>query len=700
MKQPKTPTVEDRCTGPNRRVRTLLLALVVVVVGIGAYSTSFNGTFMFDEIGRIVNNDQIHGMWPLSRMLPGRRPVVTFTLALNHAISGLDIWSYHLLNLVVHLLAGLTLYGIVRRALVVPKYARRFRDSAPWIASCVALIWTVHPLQTQSVTYIIQRGESLMGLFYLLTLYCTIRASDSHVRTLWYIAAIASCALGMGSKEVMVTAPFLAVLFDVLIVAPSVRVALRERWPLYTGLAATWLLLIPLGILHGVLDSTSSADNVGFGFKGITPLEYALTQPGVVLHYLRLALWPSGLCLDYGWPVAKELAAIIPSLLAVGALFAGTLWCVHRKPWLGFLGAWFFVILAPTSSIVPIKDPAFEHRMYLPLAAVVILVVFAGHHILRALLTRLGSTPRARYWTAAGLMVVVTAGLGYATAQRNKVYHSRLSMWSDVVAKRPDHARGHCNLGVALLDDGQVAKAIESCRRSVTLDPTFASGHYRLAKALKRNGRIDEAIQAFLRAIEIDAGFADARFDLGNTFYENGMFDEAIREYQAAVKIDPGYTNAQVNLGNVLGRVGRTSEAVAAYREALRTERTSLEGRYNLAVTLARQGAFDDAAGQLRTLLRFHPSYAPGHATLGGVLLRRGRLEAAADALRQALRLDPRNVGAHFNLGAALEGLGRFREAAQEFQIVLQLQPDSADAQRALEAVQARLVRQGSPNSN
>ncbi|MEK7786522.1 MAG: glycosyltransferase family 39 protein, partial [Chloroflexota bacterium] len=244
-----------------------------------------------------------------------------------------------------------------------------------YFAFAVALLWAVHPLQTQSVTYVIQRGESLMGLFYLLTLYCAIRGLHSSRRRGWYGAAIVACALGMASKAVMVTAPVMVFIYDLVFLRRSgmpktsgagrphggaalghaTPPAQAARWGLYFGLAATWGVLWACDVTGEVLDPSARRSHVGFGYHGLTPLEYAATQPGVILNYLRLSFWSVGLCLDYDWPVARTAIVIIPPALVLLLLIGATAWGLVRRSWLGFAGAWFFVILAPTSSFIPIK---------------------------------------------------------------------------------------------------------------------------------------------------------------------------------------------------------------------------------------------------------------------------------------------------------------------------------------------------------
>jgi hypothetical protein len=410
----------------------VVAAGVIVLSAVAAYHNSFAGPFIFDDGAAIAENRTIRRLWPIGRVLsPPRhgetvsgRPLLNLSLAMNYAIDDLNVRGYHVANLLLHIAAALLLFGILRRTFLLGNetgsgvfcakpgtdrrlvaglagkrhptpFPLRFAKAATPLALAGALLWTVHPLQTESVTYIIQRAESLVGIFYLLTLYCVIRgaagtAPDEGRGTnpvnhrsqvgncplwpslFWYAAALLACLLGMACKEVMVTAPLLVLLYDRTFLAGSFAAAWRRRWGLYLGLAATWALLAYLVLSTGLIGRQSemgAPDAWG----------YARSQPGVILHYLRLSIWPRPLCISYAWPAAETLGEIVPGAIVVGALLAATIWgLASRRAW-GFLGAWFFLILAPTSSIFPLNQLAFEHRMYLSLAAVVVLAAAGGY---------------------------------------------------------------------------------------------------------------------------------------------------------------------------------------------------------------------------------------------------------------------------------------------------------------------------------
>src|ERR1039458_3181836 len=449
------------------------MPVVLALLCAAAYHNTFHVPFIFDDLASIRQNPAIRRLWPLSGviasdlpMLVGR-PLISLSLAVNYAIGGYDVMGWHLFNLTIHFLNALLIFGVVRRALRDTPDAEGVTNRTLWIAYAVAVLWMLHPLVTESVTYVLQRTELLMAFFLLLTLYCFARGIESPHKVVWFGAAIMACALGMGTKEVMVVTPVLVLTYDSIFVARSWRAALRERRELYAGLVASWVVLASL------LLTTNLKVKSGLTVDTMSPWGYFKMQWTVVAHYLRLAVWPQGLVLDYSdWPRKTALAVALPSAGLLAALLAGTVWAIRRRWWWGFWGAWFFLLLGPTSSFLPLPtEPATERRMYLPLVAVIAVVLGGGDHLCRNLWARFGWPDHVRTWLQTGLVMGLTLALGLATVQRNAQYHNAESIWADVLAKYPDSFRGHANLGLALLDDDRPKEAIRHFIDALHIDP-------------------------------------------------------------------------------------------------------------------------------------------------------------------------------------------------------------------------------------
>jgi protein O-mannosyl-transferase len=423
------------------RLRVGLVALLLA--GAAAYSNSLTAPFILDDEESIVRNPYVTNWWPVSGALraPAQssfagRPLASLSLAISHAAGGPSPASFRAWNI-----AFLIATAIVLAALVHHTLRRARQPDADSLAIAVAMLWLLHPLHTEVVNYVTQRTESLMGLCYLVTLYAVARAIDETPATpRWIVAAVVACATGMAAKESMVTAPVMAVIYDAVFGAGSIRKALARRATLYGGLASTWLLLAYLNI-----DGPRSG-SAGFA-TAVSPLTYLLNQAGMIATYLKLAFWPDPLIVDYGRTQAIDVAAALPWLIVIGGLAIAVALAWRRHRIMAFLGTWFFVTLAATSSVIPIAtEVGAERRMYLPLIAIVAVVVIAI----------LGATRRSRL--AVAVTVMLAMALGSITYARNRDYHDPIGMWQQVVAQRP-HGRAHYNLAIALRGGGRAADA-------------------------------------------------------------------------------------------------------------------------------------------------------------------------------------------------------------------------------------------------
>ncbi|MGA2135835.1 MAG: tetratricopeptide repeat protein [Bryobacteraceae bacterium] len=570
----------------------------IILFGVAAYYNSLLVPFIFDDRFHIVENAKIRALWPpWPYLLHSSRPVIYLSVALNYAIGQLHPLGYHLLNLAVHIAAALTLYGVLRRTFLSNLLRERFGPYANWLSGFIALIWLVHPIQTESVTYTIQRGESLMGLFYLLVLYCVIRGGDSPRAAWWQAAGVASFCLGLGCKGVILTAPVIVALYDRIFLSKSWGESMRRRWGLYAALAAA-CLLYPLLLAQAPAEWKESA---GFAYAGAAPLTYAMTQAGVILHYLQLVFWPAGLCLDYGWPAARSFGEVFAQLLMVGALLAATIWAWRRKPALGYLGAWFFIILIPTSSFIPIADLAAEHRMYLSLAAVVTLVVAGAFGPVSK-----WAGPMA-VWMACGLIAVLLTTI---TIRRNADYASDLAIWQDTVDKRPGNPRGQYDLGRALESSNQTEEAIAHYQKAVEENPNYVDALNNLGHVLALSGKAPDSQKYLEKAVRLRPDLPEAHLNLGYALAQQGKIKDAIAEWREALRIKPDFAEVQNNLGIALALEGKTGEAIEHWEQALKLAPDSADTHNNLAYALSQNGRTREAMAHYEEALRLRPEYA------------------------------------------------------------------------------------------
>jgi len=605
-----------------------------------AYSTSFAGVFVFDDKFGIVDNPNIKSLSPLTRAMSAppempvsARPVASLTLAINYALAPEDVrdvlspgrpsappevrarflrnvWGYHLFNLILHVLTTLALFGVVRRTLKSPPLITRLGAEATPLSFVIALIWTVHPLLTDAVTYVVQRTEVLMGLFCLLTLYCSIRAGEpvrsARRRLLWIAGAIVSCALGMGSKQTMVVAPLIVWVWDWLfgerLSGDTGKLASRgDRRLLYAGLSATWLILAVLVWMERWPHS------IGLAREGWTPWTYLMTQSGVIVHYLRLSFVPWPLALDYdGWPMARSILEVAPYVLVLAGLLAVTIVAVvRRRPW-GFPGVWFFALLAPSSSVLPLAtEIAAERRMYLPLAAVVTVTVIGVSLIWQRVAPRVLPATQLRRSVGRSATVVVVGALAIAlgglTYARNMQYWNDEEIWRDTVEKRPANPRARLNYGIDLYEAGRLPEAERELTEAVRLKDTSAAAHANLGPVLCALGKTDEGIWHLERALALDPEYTTAHGNLGEAYASKGNRVLAAQQFARAVEVSPDNPFLLNRLAWLLATspedaVRNGPRAVElAQRAVTLTSRQDLMSLETLSAAYAEAGRFDEA---------------------------------------------------------------------------------------------------------
>jgi len=629
---------------------------------------------IFDDHPAIERNATIRQLWPLTPILltpvsaagATGRPLVNLSLALNYAWGGLEVKGYHLFNLTLHTLAGLALWGLLRRTLrrCGPEVVSP-RRSEP-IAAAVALWWLVHPLQSESVICIVQRNELLAGLFYLLIFYAFERSIHSPRWGLWRGVAVAACAAGVMSKELVATAPILVFLYDRTFVAGTFSGAWRARWKFYAALALTW---IPLGLL--MVGTQARAGTVGFGL-GVSAWTYLLTQCRALGIYLQLAAWPHPLVLDYGTEVVRGADEVWAQGILILGLIMATGWAVWRRPVLGFLGAWFFVILAPSSSFVPLTTQTIaEHRMYLPLITLVTLGVIALARLGRGFIFGLGVS-------------LVALALGVGTYCRTQDYQTEESIWLDTLKKMPSNARAHASMGQVRVREARWAEAANFYAAAVRLQPDYADAHNDYANVLDQLGRRVEGLEHHRTASRLKPQDGDIGFNEAQALLAAGRGTEAVAAYERVLLREPERVEAWLGLSDAFLRVGRALEAAGALGRAVRLRPAVAELHYNLGNIWLGLAHGPEAVEALREAVRLRPEWAAAQNNLAMALVSAGRLAEALAHYELALRLLPGVAQVHHNLALALGKLGRVPEAIAQDEAALRLEPNNREARTHL----------------
>jgi protein O-mannosyl-transferase len=710
-----------------------------------AYGPALSSPFQFDDYGAI-RDTTIRQLWPPSialhpapqRPLSGR-PVVNYTLALNYALNRAlgvsqrldandphETVSYHLVNLLLHLACAALLFGVLRRTVRSQRFDAHWAAIADPVSLLITGVWMLHPIQSEAILYVVQRTEIIVSACYVGTLYASIRAWDagsSRTRLGWYGVATLVCLLGMGSKEVMISAPLAVVLYDRAFRWMSWKqVLVGGRAWFYLALCATSAWLIAL-IASGPRNAT-----VGLHL-GMAWYTYMYSQAWAILHYVQLFFWPTGLSLDYGRAPVTGLRGV-PGVVLLGLFGIATVWAwirVRRWGWLAFAGAWFFMLLAPSSSIVPIiTEIAAERRIYLALAAIIVLTVVAVDAVWRRVALRRGSAPSwSPAWKAAGASILGLC-LVAATYARGQTYHDQASIWRDVVAKQPHDARAYENLAVQLLDQHppREEEAAALLRQSIAVDSTYPNTWDRLAAIDVHQGRLAEAKALLDHALTLDQKYPRTLQGMGSLLMKAGDAAGAIPFYQRAIgqgeSADDQYF---VDLATAYMTIEQVDSAMANFRRALRLNPNRVDVMDYLGALLTEYGRPAEAIPYLEDAARQEPDSGLGFALLSLADAASGRVEPAVDAAREAtahaggdvrvylfsgramlqahqaveaeqylgrgMSMDTSDAEVMTELGEAKAALGKRDEAIQLLRRALVLAPSDAPARQALDRLGA-----------
>ena len=478
------------------------LALVLLLAGTAAYWNSFGGIFLLDDEYTITDNVDIDN-WKKAFQGPkgapsSGRPLTSFSFTANFKLGkfldlpggGRNSAVYHATNLLIHLGTGLTLFAFLANTLRrIPAFATR----ALVLAFISALLWTLHPMNTSAVTYMSQRAESVMALFFLLCFWACERAARSERHDDWYAAATAFAILAAMGKENAVALSFLVPLYDRAFLHSTWREAWEKRRVLYG------LLLIPWALVLWIQFTDPRGGTVLLQYQVINPLTYLYTQSEGILMYLRKVFWPYPIILDYGWPIILTFSACWAAFLTLTGLVLGTVVACARWPRVGFAGAWLFIILGPSSSVIPIiTEILAEHRMYLPMMSVLALLVCA----LDLLFTRL----RLPAHTLGVLAAAAAVALAGRTHFQNTLYANAVDMWEYNAKHTPDNRRVWYNVCVkSRVDRKDFKRAEEAGLRALQISPDYPDAHMQMAIIYKETNRLAEAERSASTAVQLES---------------------------------------------------------------------------------------------------------------------------------------------------------------------------------------------------
>jgi len=579
-------------------------------------------------------------------------PVTRLSHMLDSQLFGLRSGLHHLTSVGWHALAAVLLFAFLARA-----------THARWPSAWVASVFALHPLHVESVAWVAERKDVLCAFFWFLALWAYVRYAERPGRGR-YLAVLLWFCLGLMSKPMIVTLPFLLLVLDAWPLHRLSRAAVYEKTPFFA-------LAVVSCVVTFLVQQSSGAVKIAQLPIGLR-IENALVSSAI---YCLKTIWPSGLAVFYPYPAGSEWWMAAAAGLAIAAVTALALRSHRSAPYLAAGWIWFLVALAPVIGLVQVGAQARADRyMYVPMVGLTIMLAW-------------GAAGLSRRWRAAARPIAAAAiatCLAVAAVSAAQIEHWKNSetLFRHALDVTTDNYLAEHNLGSYLLDTGRLSEAIPHLEASLRMRPESVPARSDLASALAQTpGRLPEAIAQYHAAVHLLPDSAILHNNLASALAQTpGGLPEAIAEYQAALRINPDYAEAHDNLGLALaGSPGRLAEAIAEHQAALRIRPDYAEAHYNLGVALSRTGGrLPEAAAEFEAALRLKPDYAEAHNNLGVVLSQLpGRSSVAIAHFETALRIQPDYADAHYNLGVALSQIpDRLPEAIAQLEAALRLAPD------------------------
>ncbi len=637
-------------------IQNIVVLLLFIILGSVIYSNTLEVPFTFDDLPRIKENPYIRiNELTIDNLLQAmfnknssaNRPLGNFSFALNYYFHQFNLKGYHIVNIIIHILTAALLYFLFKSTLSLPLLSTKYRHPEV-IAFFAALTWLVYPLHTQSVTYIVQRLNSMAAMFYVLSLLLYVKGrltEEKRKSWLWFAGSALSSILALGSKQNAAMLPFFILLYEWYFFQNLDRDWLKRNLKYIFGIAALFCLIALLYLGTSPTEKLKTIND--FANNEFTLSERILTQFRVVIYYLSLMVYPnpSRLNLDYDFPLSHSLVDPISTLLClvlIIGLIGLAVYMAKKERLLSFCILWYFGNLLIESSVIPLAI-IYEHRTYLPSVLICLLAVALGYRFIKF------------KWLGVGLVCIVVTVFSFWTYQRNRVWGDPITFWSDCAKKSPQKARPHNNLGQILADQGHLTEAIKQYSEALRINPDFADAHNNLGIVLKTQGKISEAISHYYEALRINPNFAKAHNNLGNALIERqGVTDEAVSHLKEALRLNPKFTEAYSSLSVALIQTEKTDEAIALLKKALQINPHIAATYVNLGAALMLQDKSDEAMVYFNKALQINSNLSEAHVNLGIILYNKERPDEAIAHFRKALLIDPDNDEAQFNLNKAL----------------------------------------------
>lgn len=702
---------------------------IIFFISLLAYFNTFANSFHYDDYSYILNNDAfkeyINHSFSVRETFSNlsNRSTVLATLYLNFSIDGFNVFGFHVVNLIIHILSCLLIFLFVKETLRIiaftqynegnlpsispsPLYKREgVRINAPLIAG---LLFAVHPVNTQAVTYISNRSTLMATCFYLVSFLCFIKGAIAKfylkIFLLFFLSAV-FFVLGFGSKIIIITAPVLFFIYYLCVIPQNsslIKRAFLDKLPvsILAGIAATPLILILISkyITHQRLTEMSNTLLSKFLGQALMTISltkdyfsstiYLLTEfKVIVFYYLKMTIFPFNQNIDPDFPVAggiTDFSALSGLFIIISILIIG-LYFYKKNRLITFGIFWVYITLLPTSSIIPLIDTVAEHRMYLPYVGIVIIVsAFSNNFYLK---DPLNSKKRVAYSLIFILFPIILFSI--LTVQRNFIWKDEISLWLDAGKKSPWLRRPFNNLGEAYEKNADYQKAIQALKKAIAISPDYDFAHNNLGTVYGKLNQIDLAIQEYRHVLQINNQFPTVHYNLGKAYEMKGMLHEAVQEYSLAIKQQFNFYQAYFNLADIYSRQGLYQKAISASQKFLKYKPSNPTAHFQLGNIFIKKGNIDEAFQHFSRAAELDNNYLPAKIAIGNILMMKGNFDRAEKIYQQVLKIDPNNFTAYNNLGLMyLRHKKDPSKAVRYFKKSLNINPAQRDAKSIMEMVQ------------
>ena len=680
------PRIASRSGPPTNQIRWWfapaiclgLAAITWIVFGqtLGFNFINYDDNLYVYEQPAINGGLTLHGFaTAFTRVLVGNwHPLTSISLMLDAQFFGVRPGGYHFSNVFLHTIAVLLLFLVLRRM-----------TGAVWRSAFVAALFAIHPLRVESVAWVSERKDVLSGVFFMLTLGAYLRyASRPSVGR--YLTVLATFALGLLSKAMLVTLPFVLLLLDYWPLQRFARFLARGEDSVrfnaipFASLRRLLVEKVPFFVLAAAASTaTWFAQEQAFESSQGWPLGWRINNALITIWtYLRQMFWPTDLALFYPHPKANiPLWEAGLALLLLSATTAAVIRLRKKFPYLVTGWFWYLGMLVPVLGLVQVGWQGHADRYtYLPQIGIYLLLTW-------------GVADLTRSWRARG--AILGAGAAFLLLAAMSLAWKQASYWSDAerlwahaLAVTNNNDVAEHGLGTALAKRGEVDAAIPHEREALRLRPGDPNLLTNLANALARKKELPEAVAHYREVVRLRPNDGESRRNLGKALLQSGATDEGLAEFREALRIRPDDSDASYSLGSTFLEQGELDEAIAHFRKAIESKPTNVPAHYNLAIALNRKGQLDEAIAEFKETLQLEPQHADAHNNLAIALLKKGQTQDAIDEWKKALEIEPKNADMHNNLAVALLQAGRGTAAVAEWQETLRLEPDKIGTQISL----------------